>query len=166
MHANDILRRLRFALDLSDTHMLDLFGKGGAEVSRAQFLAYLAPEEDPAFVEMPSTHLGQLLDGLIMERRGPRDPSKPPPPEPKHLSNNDILRKLRIALSLQQAEMLSVLERGGARVSPSELSALFRKKGHKHYRACGDQFLRKFLVGLTASLRPEAVAPFKPEDAD
>lgn len=163
MNSNDILRRLRFALDLSDTHMLDLFTKGGATVTRARFLAFLANEEDEGFEVCDPMLLAQLLDGLILERRGPRDPNAPPaPPNPPHLSNNDVLRKIRIALSLQQTEMLSVLERGGARVSPSELSALFRKKTHKHYRVCGDQFLRKFLHGLTVTLRPEDASPAEP----
>ncbi|MFK7929901.1 MAG: DUF1456 family protein [Myxococcota bacterium] len=164
MNTNDILRRLRYAIDLSDTHMLDLFAKGGSDVSRAQFLAFLANEEDPAFQDCSPVYLAQFLDGLILDKRGPRDPSKPaPPPANQNLSNNDVLRKLRIALNLQQDQMLDVLKRGGAEVSPSELSALFRKRTHKHYRACGDQFLRKFLVGLTTVLRPDSVAPV--EDA-
>ena len=75
----------------------------------------------------------------------------------RQLSNNDKLKKIRIALNLQEDAMLSILKAGGHPLSRGELSALFRKPSHKHYRECGDQVLRKFLSGLTQRLRPKAV---------
>ena len=69
------------------------------------------------------------------------------------LTNNSILKKLRIALILQEADMLDILQQAGNPVSKSELSALFRKAGNKNYKECGDQFLRNFLKGLALRYR-------------
>ena len=66
-----------------------------------------------------------------------------------------MLRKLRIAFDLKEEDMLEVLDMGNFRVSKPELSALFRKEGHKHYRECGNEILRYFLDGLTARLGPQ-----------
>ena len=52
--------------------------------------------------------------------------------------------------------MLGMLTLGGHPMSKGELTALFRKPTHKHYRDCGDQVLRNFLHGLTLTLRPDA----------
>lgn len=49
--------------------------------------------------------------------------------------------------------MLSFFKLGGAELSSSELSALFRKEGHKNYRECGDKYIRVFLKGLTEYYR-------------
>jgi uncharacterized protein YehS (DUF1456 family) len=74
------------------------------------------------------------------------------------LTNNTKLKKLRIALNLHEEAMLAILEAGGHPMSRGELTALFRKPQHKHYRECGDQVLRKFLKGLTMRLRPKDAA--------
>ena len=101
------------------------------------------------------------MDGLIIERRGPPPAGKTLPPPADALSNNATLKKLRIALNLREEEMLSTLKAGGHPMSRGELTALFRKPYHKHYRECGDQVLRKFLNGLTKRLRPSAASPGK-----
>lgn len=152
MHANDVLRRLRFALDNRDHEMIACFEQGGVTVTRPQLTAWLLDDEHPEFEECPDRVLGQFLDGLIIERRGPADNPRPPL---DRVTNNDVLRKLRIAFELKQPEMLAIMETGGRRVSPGELSALFRNPQHKNFRVCGDQFLRTFLVGLTRRFRPD-----------
>ena len=98
--------------------------------------------------------MATFLDGLIIDRRGPPQSGSKPPPEPDRLTNNAILKKIRIALKLQEADMIEILAAGGQRMSKGEITALFRKPGHKHFRACGDQVVRAFLRGLTARLRP------------
>lgn len=64
------------------------------------------------------------------------------------LTNNDILKKLRIALELKDDDIIHILKLADFTVSKSELSALFRKDDHPNYVACGDQLLRNFLQGL------------------
>ena len=155
MDNNDVVRRLRYALDLSDSHMLDIFALAGDPVERGVFLGMLMPEGEEGHVSCTDRVLAQFLDGLITERRGPRDPNAPPP-TPAAMNNNTVLRKLRIAFKYHDVDMLRVLLKGGMRVSPPELSALFRKPGHRHYRPAGDQLLRAFLTGLAEELRGQA----------
>lgn len=64
------------------------------------------------------------------------------------MTNNDILKKLRIALSLKDFEIIEILKLVDFDMTKSELSALFRKDDHPNYKECGDQVLRKFLNGL------------------
>ena len=78
----------------------------------------------------------------------------PPQVIPNRISNNLILRKLRIGLNYKEEEMLGTLKLANFNLSKSELSALFRARDHKHYQDCGDQILRNFLIGLTAKYRP------------
>jgi uncharacterized protein YehS (DUF1456 family) len=73
-------------------------------------------------------------------------------PEP-FLNNNAIMRKIRIALELKEDDMLGILKLDEVVISSSELSAFFRKKDHKNYKECGDQFLRSFLKGLALRYR-------------
>jgi len=73
----------------------------------------------------------------------------------KRLTNNIMLKKLRVAFELKTEDMIAVLTAADFKVSEGELSAFFRKEGHKNYRPCGDQVLRYFLKGLTAKIRPK-----------
>jgi len=156
MTNNDILRRLRFAFDLGDDAMIDLLALGGLTVTRAQVSDWLKRDEDPAFQPCDDKTLASFLDGLIVHRRGPRDGA---PREPETvLTNNLVLTKLKIALAFSGDDVMEVLRSTGHRMSKHELSALFRKPGHKHYRVCLDQVLRNFLVGLQRKFRPESGA--------
>ncbi len=94
--------------------------------------------------------LGEFLDGLIAERRGPRDPNLPPL-TPQPLTNNEVLKKLRIAWNMREAELLATFAAGGREMSKNEVSALFRKRGNKHYRVCSDEVLEAFIRGLAAT---------------
>ncbi len=64
------------------------------------------------------------------------------------LSNNDILKKLRVALELKDDDILDILKLVDYEISKTELSAVFRKEDHTNYMPCGDQLLRNFLNGL------------------
>ena len=154
---NDVLRRLRYALDLSDARMIHLFALSDTGIDEPVLHSLLARDTDPGFVECTDAQLTAFLDGLVIDRRGPRDPGAPARPKSAvRLDNNLILKKLRIALQLQEDDMLALLKLGGMDVSSSELGALFRNEQHKHYRPAGDQLLRNFLKGLTQKLRPES----------
>ena len=94
--------------------------------------------------------MGAFLDGLIISRRGPHEQNSASGTEASSaLDNNLILRKLRIALELNDEAMRTILAKAGVQISKSELSAMFRAKGHKNDQSCGDQFLRNFVRGLT-----------------
>ncbi len=64
------------------------------------------------------------------------------------MTNNDILKKLRVALHLRNDEIIEILKLVDFKISASELGALFRSEDHEKYMECGDQFLRNFLNGL------------------
>ena len=153
---NDILRRLRYTLDLSNEKTVAIFKLGNQDISQAELMGILSKEDDDNFIVCTDRQLSGFLDGLITDKRGPRDPNAPAikPNIYAQLSNNDILKKLRIAFEFKENDMLSTIALGGMTLSPHELSALFRKKNHKHYKPCGDQLLRNFLTGLTTKIRP------------
>lgn len=69
------------------------------------------------------------------------------------MSNNDILKKLRVALHFRDEDIIQVLKLVDFEVTKSELSAIFRKDDHPNYKPCGDQLLRNFLNGLIIYMR-------------
>ena len=76
--------------------------------------------------------------------------------------NNDILKKLRIALKLKDTDILEILKLTGMELSSTELNAFFRTPDHRNYKECGDQVLRRFLDGLIIKMRgPRDHAPVR-----
>ncbi len=69
------------------------------------------------------------------------------------MTNNDILKKLRVALKLRDDDIVNILALVDFRITKSELGAFFRREDHPKYMACGDQILRNFLNGLVIHLR-------------
>ena len=132
--------------------MSSIFRLGGSAVEPATLSALLKKEDEQGYIACSDKVMGQFLDGLIIHRRGQRE-TGPAQKGQTALTNNDILKKMRIALELREDAMLNILRLGEVDISKSELSALFRKKGHKHYKECGDQFLRYFFRGLAISQR-------------
>jgi len=153
---NDILRRIRYTFDYDDSKMMALFALADLKVTREQVSNWLKKEEDPAYQACNDTQLAIFLNGLINDKRGKKDGPQPEPE--KRLTNNIIFRKLRIALDLKDDEVLEILALAPFAMSKPELSALFRKAGHKHYRACKDQILRNFLKGLQHRYRADSQA--------
>ncbi|MEI6123631.1 MAG: DUF1456 family protein [Bacteroidota bacterium] len=64
------------------------------------------------------------------------------------MTNNDILKKLRVALSLRDDDIIHILKLAGFTMSKSRLNSLFRNPDHPNYEPCGNQVLRNFLNGL------------------
>lgn len=149
---NDVLRSLRFMLDIGDAKVAEISGLAGLETSAAHIGACLKKEDEPGFTPCTDELLAHFLDGLVIFRRG-RDDSRQPPPIELPLSNNTVLKKLRVAFELKEDDLHAILQAADFPVSKPELSALFRKAGHSNYRVCGDQLLRNFLKGLTLRLR-------------
>lgn len=78
------------------------------------------------------------------------------------MTNNDILKKLRVALKLRDEDIVHILNLANFEVSKSEVNALFRAEEHPNYKECGDQFLRNFLNGLVIYMRGPAAEERKP----
>ena len=168
MLGNDVIRRLRYALDLRDRHVAEIARKGGSPVTEAEVKRFLLRDYEDDYLVCSDEVLTGFLDGLILHLRGEREggPDKTKAVRVLANNNNRVLRKLRIAFDQKDEGMLALLEQGGFRMSKSELSALFRKEAHKHYRECGDQVLRYFIVGLTKERRPDVVSepPVEPTE--
>ena len=174
MTNNDILRRLRYTFDLNDKKMIALFALGASDVAdseeekigvtREQISDWLKKEDDPAHKNCSDTQLATFLNGFINHKRGKKEGEQPVPES--RINNNIVFRKLKIALDLKSDDVIEIMDRAGLDMSKHELSAFFRKQGHKHYRECKDQIMRNFLQGLQLKYRPstEGKEPFKWEE--
>lgn len=151
---NDVLRRVRYTFDFEDSQMISIFGSGGHEVTRSQISDWLKKEGDPSGQECSDTELAVFLNGLIIHKRGKKEGAKPEPE--KHLTNNIIFMKLKIALNLKADDVLEIMTLANLKISKSELSAFFRRPDHKNFRECKDQILRNFLKGLQLKYRDNA----------
>ena len=152
---NDVLRSIRYMLDLGDPQVLEIAQLADRELALGPEAvhAYLKKEDAEGFVECPDRVLAHFLDGLVVHRRGRQEGAAPRPVE-KRINNNLVLKKLRIAFELRDEDMHQAFADAGMPVGKPELSAFFRQPEHRNYRACGDQLLRNFLKGLTVRLRP------------
>jgi uncharacterized protein YehS (DUF1456 family) len=151
---NDVLRSIRYMLDLSDIKVVEVAHLANAELAldKAQVQAFLKKDDDEGYVECSDLVLAYFLNGLVVHYRG-RDESQPPRAIEKRVTNNVVLKKLRVAFELQDVDMHQIFEDAGFPVTKPELSALFRQPSHKNFRLCGDQMLRNFLKGLTRRVR-------------
>lgn len=80
------------------------------------------------------------------------------------MTNNDILKKLRVALQLRDDQILDILELVDFRISKGEIGNFFRTEDHPKYVECQDQILRNFLNGLVIYLRGTKENPKNPKD--
>ena len=151
---NDVLRSVRYMLDISDKKVVEIIKLGGMDVELKDVVAYLdkKEEDEEGFVRCPDEVIAHFLDGLVIHFRG-RNDSLPARPVEKRITNNLVLKKLRVAFELKDVDMHDVFAAAGFPISKPELSALFRQPGHKNFRQCGDQLLRNFLKGLTLRVR-------------
>ncbi|PKR76724.1 DUF1456 domain-containing protein [Halalkalibacillus sediminis] len=173
MDNNDILIRLRYALDIKDSDMIEMFKLGGVEVTKEELLKILTKSEEDLdgeedyeveakneeHIKCTNSMLESFLNGMITFKRGaqepkPGQPSKPDRSIKNHSSvNNVMLKKVKIALSLTTEDIIDIFEDAGVTITKGELSAFLRKEGHKNYKEFGDQFARNFLRGLTIKYR-------------
>lgn len=151
---NDVLRAIRYMLDLSDAKVVEIthLADATATLEKEDVQAFLKKDDETGYVECSNHTLALFLDGLVFYRRG-RDESRPARPLEKRVTNNVVLKKLRVAFELKDVDMHQILADAGFPISKPELSALFRQPDHKNFRLCGDQVLRNFLKGLTLRLR-------------
>ena len=160
---NDILRSVRYLLDVGDARLADIICLGGGAPGGCDVAALLKKEDEPGYVLCGDLVMAQFLNGLIVYKRG-KDESRPPLPLEMPVTNNAILKRLRVAFELKDSDIIALIERCGLRVSKAELGAFFRRPDHRNYRDCGDQFLRNLLRGmsLTAAAAPPPATGFPP----
>lgn len=146
MENNFVFYKLRKTFGWNEEHIMELYRSMDYVVSPVALFSWMKRPVYEGYAEMPDEALAVLLNGFIAERRGMQD-GKVPQHEQK-LNNNIILRKLKIALSFRDEDIIALFELAGLRVGKAELNAFFRDPKHSHYRPCKDQFLRNFLRGM------------------
>jgi uncharacterized protein YehS (DUF1456 family) len=154
MTNNDVLRRIRYVFDFTDSKMIAVFRSADHQVTRAEISDWLKKDNDPAYQKCSDALLATFLNGLINDKRG-RKEGPQPEPEPR-LNNNIVFMKLKIALDLKAGDVLQIMDLANLSISKGELSSFFRRPGHKHYRECKDQILRNFLKGMQLKYRASA----------
>jgi uncharacterized protein YehS (DUF1456 family) len=158
MTPNDVLRSIRYMLDLSDVQVVKIAQLVNPEISLdTDTIKAMQKREGEAGYEACSDQLLlDFLDGLIVHRRGTREDAPAVGSENgarSRANNNLILKKLRVAFELKDLDLQQIFNDAGFPLSKAELSALFRQPEHRNFRACGDQILRNFLKGLTMGFR-------------
>jgi len=170
---NDILIRLRYALDIKDSDMIEIFNLGGINVTKEELLRMLLNPKKVSNFEMDENKfiadkdmkkcnnyiLESFLNGFIIFKRGKQDIESSE--SEKHLFmikdnkvvNNVMLKKIKIALSLTNEDMLDIFKASEIILSNSELSAVLRREGQRNYKECGDRYARNFLKGLAIKYR-------------
>lgn len=170
MTNNDLLIRLRYALDIKNTDMVEMFKLGGFDVTKEELLKILTKPKQTEDGEIdltptdeftPCTYemLEAFLNGFVTFKRGKQE-VKPGQEKPvvqvsskKDTPNNLLLKKVKVALSLTTEDMIEIFYEAGLNVSKGELGAILRKADHRNYKECGDNFTRNFLKGLTFKYR-------------
>jgi uncharacterized protein YehS (DUF1456 family) len=167
MTNNDVLRSLRFALELDNNTLVALIAtasEGNVQLPLRQLASMLKNDDESDFAPMPDGLLGLVLAGLIIKNRGKREgaPGAAAAP-PEQMTNNRVMRALRIALTLKDSDLVGIFALADVAVSKSELGALFRREDHRNYQPCGDQFLRNFLRGLALWYRQNRASKRAPK---
>ena len=170
MDNNDILIRLRYAMDIKDSDMIEIFKLGGITITKEGVRRLLTKPQADASGEQNAIAdkdrdicndftLESFLNGYIIFKRGKQE-SKPGESEKQlfmvkdHRSvNNVLLKKVKIALSLTGEDMLDIFKSVGINLSNGELSALLRREGQRNYKECQDRYIRNFLKGLAIRYR-------------
>jgi uncharacterized protein YehS (DUF1456 family) len=144
---NEILYRIKKALNLSTEEILEAYKLEDYDMESSHLESLLKRRLDDGFVTATYEELGVFLDGFVTLKRGP-SPKKPNDDEAVELTNNLILKKLRIALELKEAETEIIFGLADVELSKQQLASLFRKEGHKNFKECSDELLMSFLDGL------------------
>ena len=172
MDNNDILIRLRYALDIRDIDMQNIFKLGGADFTLEEVKRLLTKSKETYRYDNEANKINQedenikcnnstleaFLNGLIILKRGKQEP-KPGQPDTSGATNygsnpnNMLLKKVKIALSLTSEDILDIFQKAGVTVTKGELSALLRREGHSNYKECGDKYARNFLKGFALKTR-------------
>lgn len=150
MTNNDILRQLRYIFDYSDEDMMSIFKSADFEANKPTVIDWLKKDEDQQ-LELSNAKLNIFLDGLINQKRGKKETYQLK--MDNHLTNNIILRKLKIALNFKDVDLIDIFKLADVNIGKHELSAFFRNPKQSQYRDMGNQYLRNFLFGLRAKFR-------------
>ena len=147
MRINDILFKIKTALSLDDKMIIDAYALVGHEMSQDRLTNILKRHQDRGYAEATYEELGLFLDGLVVLKRGESSTLKDED-EVVELTNNLILKKLRVALELKEPQLLILFGLADVTITKRQIGSLFRKEGGKNFKLCSDELLFSFLEGL------------------
>ena len=147
MQTNDILYKIQNSLNLTQIEMLEAYKLANYTMDEKHLDSLLKRRQDEGSKLCSYEELGIFLDGLVILKRGP-SPKKNSNTNDVELTNNLILKKLRIALELKEAETEIIFSLGEVELSKQQLASLFRKESHKNFKECSYELLMAFLDGL------------------
>lgn len=154
MLLNDVFKRVRYALSLDNQATIAICKLVDYDLDEDYLISMMKKEDETGFLPCRDKTLALFLDALIIKNRGKQEGYETPSYTNKYrLSNNEILRKIKIAMSYQQQDLMDILKSASFNVGKSELTALFRRPEHRSYRECKDQLLRYFLQGMVTKHR-------------
>ncbi len=143
---NEILYRIQKALHLTPDEMLEAYKLENYKMLEPHLKDLLKRRQEPGFMLCSYEELGVFLDGLVTLKRG----ASPKKKDDKviELTNNLILKKLRIALELKEAETEIIFGLADIELTKQQLASLFRKETHKNFKPCSSELLMAFIEGL------------------
>ena len=147
MQINDILFKLTTALSLSREEVIKAYALANYEMSEERLGNILKRRQDKGYEEATYEELGVFLDGLVLLKRGPSD-KVASADEAVALTNNLILKKVRVAMELKEPELVILFALAEVELTKRQIGSLFRKEGGKNFKACSDELLMAFLEGL------------------
>ena len=157
MPHNSNLKKLVYIFELEPQHVLEVLQIVKPHMNLDEVEAYLSEPSSTIFQNFDHENMRAFLDGLIISSRGENDRGVPSP-DPSPLSNNAILKKIRIALNLLEEDVYEIFEHGNLALNNSEYKAIFRSEQHKNFKPCSDQMLKSFFEGLQAMYEPDRVS--------
>lgn len=143
---NDILYRIKKALNLTTKNIIEIYRLEEYDMDLAHLKKLLKRRKDRDFERCSYQELGIFLDGLVTLKRG-KSPN-PKSDEVVELTNNLIIKKLRVAQELKESEIEIIFALADRQLTKQQLSSLFRKENHKNFKICSDELLLAFLEGL------------------
>lgn len=152
MDNNEVLRSLRKVLAANETTMAEILSIAKQSSDPLTMKNMLKHNNEADFHRCDDNTLAEFLEALIEYKRG----STAQPTQPVfayRLTNNQILKKLRVAFELKDTDMFSLFAEGGQEIQKQELKSLFRNEEHKNFKPCDDKLLRVFLTGLAQRTR-------------
>jgi uncharacterized protein YehS (DUF1456 family) len=147
MKINDILYKIKKALSLENTQLIEAYKLAEYEMKEERLEAILKRRLDKGYEEATYEELGIFLDGLVLLKRGPSN-KVADKNEAVALSNNLILKKIRVAMNLKEPELVILFALAEVELTKRQIGSLFRKEGGKNFKACSDELLEAFLEGL------------------
>lgn len=154
MRTNDIFRKIVHSFLLDTPQIQALFAPSDIELSDKDVANLLKTDYQPGFEAMPEYILIVFLNNLIDQERGKKaDAVAAQVAKHAKISNNDVLKKLRVAFVLHEQDLRDALKLVTIELTKSDLAALFRKAGHEHYKVCDDELVLDFIEGIGLLLR-------------